>query len=134
MAHQRGAPVGLAGEGAGVGVDQELVLVEAVPFLRRPGAVGAQGVEGAGGEAGHVAVEDVVGGVSELQARQLALRRGGVEEADPHLGGGLGVDGEVDALAVGVRPQGVGDAGPHLELLLAHRCAPSRGGCREGAS
>jgi hypothetical protein len=41
-------PVGLAGDAAGIGVEEELVGVEAVAFIRTVGAVGAIAVELAG--------------------------------------------------------------------------------------
>ena len=74
-------PAQLAGERAGVGVEQELVRIEAVPRLGRVGAVRAQAVELARPQVGEVAVPDLVGELGQRDAVGLAPALG-VEEAE----------------------------------------------------
>ena len=127
VADERRVPVDLAGEGAGVGVDEELVRVEAQAPLGHPGAVGAKAVEGARREGGHVAVEDVVGLLEERQAGEERVRVVRVEQAEHQLGGVLGGDGEVDAVTVPRSAQGVRDAGPDREVLHGNRALREEG-------
>ena len=64
-------PFGLAGDAARVGVEEELVGVEAVSFVRAVGAVGAVAVELAGAEARDMAVPDVAFAFGEVRLRTL---------------------------------------------------------------
>ena len=58
---QRVGPAQVAGQCAGVGVEQELVGIEAVAARRVIGTVGAVAIQQAGGGVGQVAVPDLVG-------------------------------------------------------------------------
>ena len=99
VAVERVVPAKLAGERAGIGVEEELVGVEAVAGLGRVGAVRAQAVELAGAEVGKVAVPDLVGELRQRDAVGLAPALG-VEEAELDPRGMGGEDRDVDAGAV----------------------------------
>ena len=99
VAVERVVPAQLAGERPGVGVEQQLVRVEAVPGLGRVGAMGAQAVELAGAQVGEVAVPDLVGELRQRDAVGLAPALG-VEQAELDPAGVGGEDRDVDAGAV----------------------------------
>ncbi len=61
-------PIDLAGQGAGVGVNEEFRCVEAVAVLRFPRAVDAVAVALSGADAGQEAVPDVGGGFAQGHA------------------------------------------------------------------
>ena len=68
VAEYRGVPCQLAGMGAGIRVEQQLVGVEAVARLGLIGAVHAEAVERPRPDIGDMAVEDLVGVFGELEA------------------------------------------------------------------
>ena len=115
VAEDRGIPVQLAGMGAGVGIEQQLVGIEAVPRVRLVGAVDAVAVDGAGPDLGQVAVPDLVGVFGQLDALDL-LVAGAVEQADLDLGGVGREEREIGALAVPGRAAREGRAFPDLEI------------------
>ena len=80
VAENRGVPFQLAHVGACVRVEDQLVGVEAVPFLRRVRAMYAKPIRGAGADVGHVAVPDLVPELGQLDPlRVLSL---GIKEAN----------------------------------------------------
>ncbi len=95
VAEQLRRPVDLAHHGLGVGVQHQLVRVEAVPVLRLIGSVHAVAVDGAGPGLGQEAVPDLVGVFRQVDAADLGLARI-VEQAQLHLGGIGGEQREVD--------------------------------------
>src|SRR5690606_28756730 len=99
VAVMRIGPAQLAGERLGVGVEQQLVRVEAVAGARLVGAVDAVAVERAGPNVGQVAVPDLVGMLRQRHAVGLALA-GRVEQAQLDTAGMGREQGEVDAVAV----------------------------------
>ncbi len=97
-----------------VGIEQQLVRIEAVPLLGRVGPVDAKAVELAGPEASDVAVIDLVGVFGQLDPHRLADAVA-VEEADLDGLGILREDCEIDAIAVEGGSLGVGQTRLHLE-------------------
>src|SRR6185503_672748 len=115
----------------GVGVDEELARVEAVPVGRVVGAVDTVAVALAGVDARQVAVPDVG---RPLDDRDLLLVALAVEQAERDLGRVLGEQREVRAVAVPGRAERERAAGPDLARALGvrrrgHRTsAPARAG------
>ena len=86
VAEARRVPFQLAEVPPRIGVEQQLVGVEAVPVLRLVGAVHAKAVDGARADALNVAMPDFIGVFGQGNALNLALARG-IEQADLHPGG-----------------------------------------------
>jgi hypothetical protein len=101
VAEMRVAPLvaEAARDAVGVGVDQQLVGVEAVPALGLVGAVHAVAVELPRAHAGKVAVPHEVGALAQRHAADLPLAVL-VEEAQLHLFGMAREDREIRALPV----------------------------------
>src|SRR5450631_964795 len=95
----RVGPGELAAEPLAVGVDQELVRVEAVPGLRVIGPVHAIPVELAGLSVGQITVPDILRALRQSDAVELALS-GRIEQAKLDLLGGAREQREVRAAAV----------------------------------
>ena len=93
-------------QGTGIGVEQQLVGIEAVAALGRMGAVGAQAVERTGREARQIAVPDRSAAFGQGQALGLSPAILG-EQAELDPGRVLREHGDVRALAVAVDAQGV---------------------------
>ena len=93
--------------GARIGVEQQLVVVEAVAFLGRVGAVHAIAVNRAGARLVHVAVPDFVGEFRKFDALEFG-GAGVVEQAELDLGGVGAEQGEVDAKTVPGGAKGMG--------------------------
>ncbi len=74
VAEHGGVPDELAGVGARVRVEQELVRIEAMSGLGLERPVGAEPVERAGPDAGDMAVEDFVGILGQLEPRSRVRR------------------------------------------------------------
>ena len=117
------APLDRAGDGLGVGIEDDLVGVEAVPGGGLVGPVHAVAVELAGLHVGQVGVPDEVGLLGHADACRLARVLPRVEQAELHRGRVLGEEGEVDAQAVPGRPEGIGPAGPDADGV--HRTSSS---------
>ena len=98
-----------AGDALGIGIEQELVMVEAMAVLRLVGPVGAIAVDQAGARIGHVAVPDLVGAFRQLEAHDLAPARR-IEDAELDLGGMGGEHREVGAEPVPGGAQRIGRA------------------------
>src|SRR5208337_643755 len=81
IAEDGGVPGELAGVGARVGVEEELVRVEAAPDLRLVGPVDAEAVEGSGPDAVDMTVEHLVRVLGKLEAVDLPPVRL-IEDAD----------------------------------------------------
>ena len=107
--------------GAGVGVEQQLVGVEAVPRLRLVGAVNAVAVELPRLDAFDVAVEHLVGVFRQLDAGDLLLARA-VEQAHFHLLGIGGKQREIGPLAVPLGAARIRQA--FAQFVVAHVNAP----------
>jgi hypothetical protein len=99
VAEQSGIPLQLADHLPGVGVDQELIGIEAVAGGRLVGTMDAVAVGRAWPRIGEVAVPDLVGIFGQIDALDLALAAG-VEQAELDLGRVRREQGEVDAQAV----------------------------------
>jgi len=117
VAVERVAPAQLAHQVLRIGVEHQLVGVEAVALLRLVGAVHPVAVGLAGARLGQVAVPHAIGAVAQRNALQL-LAAAIVEKAQLDLLGVLREESEVDALpvpggAARVRPPGPdgGDGG-----------------------
>ncbi len=104
-----GLPVDVAGEGLGVGVDEELGGVESLAVFGVPGAVDAVTVELSGFDVADEAVPDEGGVFAEGDA--LGLVAGAVEEAEVDAGGVFREEGEVGSLGGGGGAEGVGATG-----------------------
>ena len=111
VAIERVAPAQLADRILGIGVDQQLVRIEAVAFLGLVGAVDAIAVGHAGARLRQVAVPDVLGALAQHDALQLAAAVV-VEQAELDLLGVLGEQREVDAFAIPGRAARVGLSRP----------------------
>ncbi|OIQ64858.1 hypothetical protein GALL_535890 [mine drainage metagenome] len=108
----------------GIGVDQQLVGVEAVARLWLVGAMRAKAVAGAGGQALHIHMPDVAVAVAKRQAGEF-LATVVRKQAKLDLAGIGGKDGEVDALTV--------KTGPHRPRApLRHRMVAQMRGQRPG--
>ena len=115
-------PVDGALDRLGVGVDQQLVGVEAVALVGRVGPVHAVAVALSGADPGQVAVPVSARRAGHLDPRLLAVV---VEQAQLHALGVLGEDREVGAVAVPGRAERERPAGPDF----GHRIrAPDIGG------
>jgi len=96
------------GERFGVGIDENLVWIEAMPAVRLEGAFRPPKVEGPWFQIVDIAVPNVSGSIPRgIEAKR---RRGGFVvrmfiEAKDHACGVAGKDGEVDALRVGHSPR-----------------------------
>ena len=112
VAEELVAPANGAAHRLGVGVDEELAVVEAMPAggLVRP--VHPVAVQRAGPHVGQVRVPDVVGPLGHGDGRRRLAGRGFVEEAELDRRGVLGEEREVDALAVPGGPERPRTSGP----------------------
>ncbi len=104
-------PAGLAFDRLGVGVEQQLRGIAALPLLGSPGSVHAVGIALAWPDAGQVAVPDVASVLGKLDPLLVAAL---VEEAKVDAGGDLGEEREVGAGAVIGGAEWIGAAGPDL--------------------
>ena len=68
IAEQRIGRAQLAGQAPRIGIEQQLVMVEAMAVLRLVGAIGAIAVDQAGARIGQIAVPDLVGAFRQLEA------------------------------------------------------------------
>ena len=91
----------------GVGIEEELVGVEAVPGRGLVGAVHPVAVDRAGPRVRQIAVPDLVGVFRQLDALEFALASL-IEQAELHLGGVGREQGEVDAEPVPCRAKRIG--------------------------
>ena len=128
VAEHRLVPLHRAVEGLGVGVDQQLVRVAALPLGGVVRAVDPVAVALARLDGGQVAVPDEAVDLAQRDAG-LGRPRGGVavgEQAQLHALGDLGEDREVRPGAVVARAQGVRTAWPRPHGVLALRHWPAR--------
>ena len=112
VAHQGIRPAQPPLQRAGIGIDQQLVGVEAVPGLGLIGAMGAKAIKRARHQARHALMPDVAVALAERQARGF-LAPVGREQAqiDPF---GMGrKDREIHAIPVETGPHGIGTARSH---------------------
>ena len=86
-------------------------MIKSMALFRGVGAVHPISIQLAGAHLGQVAVPDHVGLLGKRNAKGLAFSSN-VEQAELHFLGVLGVECEVDALAVPGRSQGIRPAGP----------------------
>ena len=114
----RRLPVDVTGDGLGVGIDEELGLVEAVALLRGPGPVDTIAVSLPGFDVADEAVPDEGGVLTQLHAVDLGAFL--VEEADKDGGGVFGVEGEVGAFGVGRGSERVGSSGQEGAFHASH--------------
>ncbi len=113
VAEDRGVPVDLAVGGLGVGVEQQLGGVAAQPVRRLEGPVHAVAVALARLHVRQVAVPHVRVHLVDGEARLGAV---GVDQAQLHPLGDLAEQREVRAAPVEGRAEGVGGAGPHVDV------------------
>ncbi len=125
------APARLPGDGLGVGIEQDLVLVEAVAFGRLVGAVHAIAVNLPRQHVGQIGVPDHVGLLGDLNAVRFALAVGRLEQAQLDARGMLRVQGEVRPAAVPGGAQRIGPARPDSQFrrrfLVAYCHTPLTG-------
>ncbi len=114
-------PLDVAGDGLGVGIEEEFVGVETQALFGLVRALDAVAVELAGLQLGEEAVPDVVGAFGEPDAVRLGPPEI-VEEAQLDAGGVFGKEREVDAVAAPRRAERVGLALP--EMVGLHREPP----------
>src|SRR5690606_37391459 len=114
-------PVHPAVDGLGVGVEQQLVGVAAVPVGRVPGTVDPEAVALADAHPGQVGVPAEAVDLGEGDARLVALV---VEQAQLDGLGDLGAQGEVGADVVVGRPERVRATGPDLDVVAGHAGSP----------
>ena len=98
-------------QGPGVGIHQQLVGVEPVALFGGIGAVHPVAVDLPGLDVRQIAVPDAVGVLRQGDPLQLPVTRT-VEQAQVDAGGIGREQGEVDAVAVPGRPQGILASGP----------------------
>src|SRR5204863_524490 len=95
------------------GVENDLVVVEAVPLGWLVGAVDAVAVQLPRLDVGQVGVPHLVGVFGKGDAVRLGRRLGGLEQTQLDLAGVFGEQGEVDAGAVPGGAQRVRSSGPY---------------------
>ncbi len=105
------APAQLADHGAGVGIEEKPVRVEAMSLLGSVWPLHAKSVQCSRRSIGQIPVPDEVGALGQARAHHLAATAL-VEDADLDGIGVLGEDGEVDAVAIPRRTERVGRAWP----------------------
>ncbi len=105
------APMNLADDAFGVGIEQQLVSVEAVALLRPVGAMHPVTVQQIGPGFRQIGVPDSAGALAQRDLCDLVLALG-VEQAQHHLFGVLRKQSEVDALSVPGRPKRIRPARP----------------------
>ena len=113
VAEHRVVPPQPALQRLGVGIDQQLVGIEAVPVGRIERPVDAVAVKQVRPRVRQIAVPDLVGIFRKHDAR-LLLAAGAVEQAQFDLFGMRRKKREIDAPAVPGRAQRIGTARPHL--------------------
>ena len=114
--HLRRAPDDLR-----VGIDDDLVGIEAVARVRRVGPVHAVAVELARPHVGQVAVPDHVGLLGQRDRQRFDFGVGRIEQAELDSRRMLGEQREVDADAVPGRAQRIRRARPDAQIVLGHR-------------
>ena len=123
IAVQRIGRAQLAGEAPRIGIEQKLVMVEAMAVLRLVRAIGAITVDQPGARIGQIAVPDLVGAFRHLEALDLAPSRR-IEQAELEPGGVGGKDGEIGAEPVPGGAQRIGRPGQQ-PIRQAHHVQPS---------
>ncbi len=129
VAEELVAPANGSADRFGVGVDEELGPVEAVPLFGVPWSVDPVAVEAARSGVGQVTVRHPVGGDRHGDALQRHGVVGMLEDAELDCGGMLGEECEVDALPVPGGSQRVGRPRPDPHV---HGWAPSS--CRSSTT
>ncbi|OPZ08098.1 MAG: hypothetical protein BWZ08_01406 [candidate division BRC1 bacterium ADurb.BinA292] len=112
----RRIPLNLPADRLGVGIEQPLGVEAAVPLHRIPRAVNPIAVTLTGPDRLHITAPAMGDAVVHLKARLAPLL---VDQAQVHPFGDLGENGEVGAMAVIGRPQGIRLAGKKAQF--AHR-------------
>jgi hypothetical protein len=120
VAEVRVAPLHAPDDAARIGVDQQLVRIEAVPLLRLVGPVHAIAVELAGAQLRQVAVPDEIGALAQRDALHLALA-GLLEQAQLDLLGVAREQREIHPFAVPGRAERMRGTRPDLGHVLRHR-------------
>ena len=119
------APLDDAADGLGVRIEDDLVVVEAVPLVRSVRAKHPVAVELPRADVGEIHVPNEVGVLLEPDAVCLDSRSRVVEETEVHGGGVFGEQGEVRAHPVPGRSERVGLAGQGTNALHG-RTVPKR--------
>jgi hypothetical protein len=123
VAEEGVVPLDVAGDGLGVGVEDDLVGVEAVAVPGVVGPVDAVAVNLSGLDVGEVAVPDHVGLLAEYDTGGFFGLADRVKKTEFDLGGVLGEDREVGSGPVPGRALGVGPSGPDSHVVGFFRCA-----------
>ena len=110
IAHQRVMPDRMARQPLGIGVQKQLVVVEAVPLGRGIGAIGAIAVALARPQPRDIAVPDIAIAFGQVDPVGLGPAVGG-EQAQRHPPRMNGEHGEVHTFAVKGRAKGIGAPG-----------------------
>src|SRR5665648_215923 len=122
----------LLARAARIGVEQQLVGVEAMAVARRVRPMHAVAVELARGEARHIAVPHLVGVLRQRDARRLGAAR--VKQAKLHARRMSGEQGEVYAAPVIGRAKRPRRPGIELQLHCRQSSSPSAGLSRGSTS
>ena len=109
VAEDGGIPFELAGMGARIGIEKQLVGIETMAFGRLVGSMHAVAVELSGPDVRHIAVEDLVRVFRQLDTRGLG-RTAAVEQTDFNLRRVGRKQREVGALSVPMRTARMGCA------------------------
>ena len=108
VAENRRVPLERARMGPRIGIQQQLVWIEAMPGLGLIGTVDAIAVECAGSDIRKIAVKDLVGVFRQLDAARARVSPVRSNMTDLDLGRVGGKEREVGAFAVPVAPKGLG--------------------------
>ncbi len=120
VAEERVVPHERAGHRLGVGIDQGLRRIEAMPALRLVGPVHPVRVEGARSYPGQVHVPYLVGALLDPDLAHLLARIPRVVEAERHRGGVLAEEGEVHPPVVPRGPERIRPARARAREIVAH--------------
>ena len=117
-------PVDITHQFAGVGVDKQLMRVEAMSVFRVVGAMNAITVQRARLQVRHIAVPDLMGIFRQFQPGDFRFP-GWVEQTELHPLGVSGEQREVDPFPVIIRPQLLTMTGPNFKrCILCHFRSP----------
>ena len=94
-----------------IGLDEQLVRVEAIAFLGRVRPMHAIAVQQARTRLRQIRVPDLIGTLAQLDPLQLVLAAG-IEQTQLHFVGAAGKNGEIDTFTVPRGATGIRLAGP----------------------
>ena len=117
-------PVDIAHQFTGIGIDEQLMRVKAMPVFRVIRPVDAIAIQRAGLEVGHIAVPDLVGIFRQLQTGDFRFT-GGVKQTELHPLGVSRKKREVNPFPVIICAQLLAMTGPYVKrIFLCHFRSP----------